>query len=68
MITDCKYPHIKVKLTGKDGNAFAILGAMRTALRKNDVDKDEVDQFIKEAMGGNYDHLLRTCMKWVTVE
>ena len=62
-----KYPNIKVKLAGKDGNAFAILGRVRTAMNKANVPPDEMRAFMDEATSGDYDHLLRTCMKWVEV-
>jgi len=63
-----KYPEIKVKLIGQDGNAFAILGAVRTALQRGKVPKEEIDLFLKEAMSGDYNHLLCTCTDWVEVE
>lgn len=62
-----KYPDIKVKLTGRDGNAFAILGAVISALRRAGVPKEEQNAFQEEATSGDYDHLLQTCMKWVEV-
>jgi hypothetical protein len=62
-----KYPDITVKLTKTDGNAFSILGKVGDALKKGGVDKSEVDRFYKEAMGGDYNHLLATCMRWVVV-
>lgn len=62
-----KYPNIKVKLVGNDGNAFAILGHMRAALRKAHVPAEEIKQFMNEAMAGDYNALLGTCMKWVDV-
>jgi hypothetical protein len=62
-----KYPHIKVKLVGKDGNAFSILGFVTRAMRKANLPKEEIDKFIAEASSGDYDHLLRTCTKWVAV-
>lgn len=62
-----KYPHIKVKLIGQDGNAFAILGAVRKALRENNVPKEEIDEFLAEAMGGNYDELLSLVVKTVKI-
>lgn len=67
-MSDVKYPNIKVKLVGEDGNAFAILGRVNKALRKGGVPKEERDVFMKEAMGGDYDNLLATAMKWVEVE
>ena len=62
-----KYPDICVKLTGQDGNAFAIIGRVRQELRRANVEKDDIDLFLKEAMSGSYDHLLQTCTKWVDV-
>jgi hypothetical protein len=63
-----KYPSITVKLSGKDGNAFGILGSMFKALKAAKVDPAEIDIFETEATNGDYNHLLQTCMKWVTVE
>ena len=67
MSAKVKYPEIHVKLTGTDGNAFAVLGEVQKAMRKGGVPADEISAFVKEAMRGNYDHLLQTCMKWVDV-
>jgi hypothetical protein len=62
-----KYPDITVELTGNDGNAFAVLGNVSRVLRKNEVSKQEIDDFMTEATSGDYDNLLQTCMKWVNV-
>ena len=59
--------NIKVKLIGEDGNAFFILDKVRQALIKNGR-KDLVEEFMKEAQSGNYDHLLATVMEYVEVE
>lgn len=58
---------IKVKLVGTDGNAFALLGRMRDALRKGGVSETEIKAFMAEAMSGDYDHLLVTCVEWADV-
>lgn len=63
-----KYPHISVKLVGEDGNAFAILGKVRLALKRNDVPQDQIDEYLAESMSGDYDNLLVTAMKWVDVQ
>lgn len=47
-----------------DGNAFAIMGHVRRALRKTKT-SDEIDAIMEEAMSGDYDHLLATCMEHV---
>ena len=62
-----KYPEIEVELIGQDGNAFAIMGAVQKALRKGGVSKDEIDEYLKESMSGDYDNLLATAVSWVSV-
>ena len=64
---DIKYPNVKVQLTGRDGNAFAVMGSVKEALRKAGVSREETDQFLEEAMSGDYNNLLCTCMRWVNV-
>lgn len=59
-----KYPHVRVKLTGKDGNAFSILGICQRAAREANIPDGQIDAFMNEAKAGNYDHLLATCMRW----
>jgi hypothetical protein len=63
-----RYPDVVVELVGQDGNAFNILAIVNRALKSYGIEKDERDAFMAEARAGDYDHLLRTCMKWVTVE
>lgn len=60
-----KYPDIHVRLTGQDGNAFFILGKVKSALKSAGVPKEEQDEFMKEASSGDYNHLLQTVVKWV---
>ena len=62
---DVKYPHVKVQLVGEDGNAFAILGAVKRALRDAGIPADEVSAFVEEASSGDYDHLLQTVIRTV---
>ena len=58
--------NIEVKLTGTDGNAFAILGKVKKAL-KDGGHPDLADEFYAEATSGDYDHLLQTAMAYVEV-
>jgi len=62
-----KYEQITVKLVGEDGNAVAILVRVRRALQRARVTPTEVQSFMDEAMSGDYDHLLATVSRWVTV-
>ena len=54
-------------LIGQDGNAFAVLGRARQALRLAGRG-DEWTTFEAEATSGNYDNLLATAMRWFEVE
>ena len=55
-----------VKLTGQDGNAFNLLGLVRKAILTSN-QPELADAFMSEATSGDYDHLLRTCMRYVEV-
>jgi len=59
---------VTVKLVGEDGNAFLILSRVNREMKRHRIPKDVIKSFIKEATDGDYDHLLRTCMKYVNVE
>lgn len=61
------YTDAVVKLVGGDGNAFAILGRVRRAIRHSSHPELE-EAFMREAIRGDYNHLLQTCMRYVSVE
>ncbi len=63
-----RYPEVKVKLVGEDGNAFSILGRVTKALRRDGVDEEIISEFVEEATAGDYDNLLRTVIEWVGEE
>ena len=64
---EIKYPNITVKLTDTDGNAFAIIGAVRRALKRADVDPVKIAEFSEQANSGDYDNVIQTAMRWVNV-
>lgn len=66
-MSEPKFPHIKVRLVGEDGNAFAILGRVRRAMQRANVSHEDQEKFMEEATSGDYNSLLRTCMSWVSV-
>ena len=60
-----KYPEIKVKMVGEDGNAFAILGRVTKALRNARVPLEERKKFQAEATKTDYNNVLQTVMRGV---
>lgn len=70
-----KYPECTVRLTGVDGNAVMVFGKVRKELIKYLVEEGwdrqdaakEGDAFQTEATSRDYDHVLITCHRWVTV-
>lgn len=57
----------KLQLTGKDGNAFFILGRAKDTLRKAGFTQQEIAAYEAEATSGEYDNLLAVTMKWFDV-
>jgi hypothetical protein len=58
---------VKVKLIGEDGNAFAIVGRVRQAMRRAGVSSVIIDEYTKEATSADYDNLLAVTMDYVEV-
>ena len=58
---------VAVQLTGNDGNAFAIMGAVSSALKKAGATPEQVKEYKNESMAGDYDNLLRVAFNWVDV-
>ena len=56
-----------VKLVGRDGNAFAIMGACREAARKAKFSEEKTDAMLAEMMSGDYNHLLATACEYFDV-
>lgn len=56
---------IRVRLVGEDGNAFAILGRVRAALRRGGESPEFIAAYAKEATSGDYNHLLATTLEVV---
>ena len=51
------------RLSGEDGNAFAIMGRVKKALEQVKVQKEKVDAYLADAMSGDYNNLLNTSMR-----
>jgi hypothetical protein len=58
---------VEVQLSGNDGNAYAIMGAVQKALKQAGASSAEVQTYLAESMAGDYDNLLRVAMSWVEV-
>jgi hypothetical protein len=58
---------VDVQLSGNDGNAFAVMAAVRSALKNAGASAEELSQYSQESMSGDYDNLLRVASQWVNV-
>ena len=52
-----KFDNVTVKLTGRDGNAFSIMGAVKKEMRKQKVSQEDIDKYLEECMSGDYNNL-----------
>ena len=57
----------KVKLIGKDGNAFNLIGLTAKALKRAGL-PNQAQEFTKRAFAaGSYDEVIRLCMSYCEV-
>jgi hypothetical protein len=68
MIDTANLTRPTVKLTDEDGNAFYVIGLTMKAMKAAGWPKTAKDEFVTEAMDGDYNHLLRTVMKYCDVD
>ena len=62
------YPDVTVQLSGRDGNAFAIIGAVQNAIAKVH-GSEAAREYAQEAMESpSYDALLQHAMRTVVVQ
>ncbi len=55
----------RVRLVGEDGNAFAILGRVRRALREAGASTEYIERYSAEATSGDYSCLLAVTMSYI---
>ncbi len=61
-----KFPNVRVKLVGEDGNVFAIIGRVCRALRQGGANDVDVKAFTDEIQAvSSYDDALVVVMHWV---
>ena len=66
-MSNIKYPGIEVQLIGEDGNAFFIVGRVIRAMKREGVPMEVLNEFRAEALSGDYNHVLNTVQKYVTI-
>lgn len=61
----------KLQLVGREGNVFSILARARKKItewnRKHPDNLIDIDEFQREAIKGDYDHVIQVCMKYFEV-
>jgi hypothetical protein len=61
-------PKFDVEVTTQGwSDARFIFGDVEKAIKKAGATTAEIDEWYSEAMAGDYDHVVRTAMKWVKV-
>lgn len=66
-MSNVKFPKVKVKLVGEDGNAFSIMGRVVEAMRKAKCSDEDIKAYRTAATSGDYNNLLRVTMDTVSV-
>lgn len=55
-------------LIGIDGNAFSIMGHTQKLLQLAGASDSYIEEYLKEATSGDYDHLLATSIAYLEAE
>jgi hypothetical protein len=55
----------KYCLVGVDGNAYAVMGYVRKAMKESGFNEQEINAYLDDAMSSNYDHLLAVSVEMV---
>lgn len=55
----------KYNLVGVDGNAYAVMGYVRRAMRETGFTKEEIEEYTEDATSDDYNHLLVVSMDMV---
>ena len=61
-------PRPEVDLVGRDGNAFAIMGRVASALEDAGCSREHVDAYYEDSKSGDYNNLLRVACEYAVVE
>jgi hypothetical protein len=61
-----RYPEIHVTIHSR--NPCALIGAVRLALRRAGVDRDEIRTFSSEAFESSDDNVRQVCGRWANLE
>ncbi len=62
-----RYPAVQVPLIDRDSNALAVVAAVSRALEQAGVRQEEITNFYDEALSGDYNTVLQTALRWITV-
>ncbi len=62
-----RYPAVQVPLIGRDSDALAVVAAVSRALEQAGVRQEEITNFYDEALSGDYNTVLQTALRWITV-
>ena len=55
----------KYNLVGIDGNAYSVMGYVQSAMKEQGYTKAERDEYLRDAMSDDYNHLLCVSMDYI---
>lgn len=61
-MTKTKRVKLDLDLEGLDGNAFMLLGYFRKQARRAGWSAEDIEEVMKDAQSGDYDHLLQVLL------
>jgi hypothetical protein len=65
MMSDPKYPNVKIKIVGLPADKLSIVDTTTLALRKANVSEPEINVYQEEALAGDFDNCLAVTLATV---
>ena len=62
------FESVHLDITGKDGNAFVIMGVVLDCLRQAGYSKNELDKIRDDMISGDYENLCNIAQKYIYLE
>lgn len=62
-----KHPGVEVQLSGEDADSILMVMRTKRALSRAGVAAEEQAEFQDEALAGDYDNVISTITRWVSV-
>lgn len=67
-MSEPKFASIELDISGPDGNAYVIIGVVKTVLEQAGYSEIKIKKVIENMTSSNYEHLLEVASNYITIK